>query len=157
MLLHLRSRLSTAAAVAVAVLFLSASALPVQQHPKMIGSLLQGDGGNLKPLDTYITVTQPQRTVDGPVGQTLTSIKDFLLSVASSQQSEQIDPTTPMVANYTWVGIGYCIEMNIAALEMVRSLKQVMCTTGHVYFSLDDEIDHLVAHHDSQELAICNT
>ena len=128
MLLHLWSSQSTAAAVAVAVLFLSAAALPVQQHPKMIGSLLQGAGGNLKPLDTYITITQPQRSVDEPVGQTSTSIKDFLLSVASSQQSEQIDHTAPMVANYTWVGIGYCIEMNIAALEMVRSLTQVMCT-----------------------------
>lgn len=112
-------------AVAVAVLILSASAFPIQQHPKMIGALVPGAGGNDEPLHTYITVTQSQGKTDEPIGQSSTSIKDFLFSAASSQ-SEQTDPTAPMVANYTWVGIGYTIVMNNAALEKVRPLTQAM-------------------------------
>ena len=113
-------RLSTlSTALAVAVLFLSAYAIPIQQHPKMIGPSLQGASSKNKPLDTYIVITHSQERTDEPVGQSSTSITDFLLSAASSQ-SEQTDPTAPMVTNYTWVGVGYCIDMNNAALEMVR-------------------------------------
>ena len=120
---HQPPTLSTA--VAVAVLILSASAFPIQQHPKMIGTLVQESGGSDEPLHTYITVTQSHGRTHEPVGQASTSIKDFLFSAASSQ-SEQTDPTAPMVANYTWVGIGYTIVMNNAALEKVRPLTQAM-------------------------------
>ena len=123
MLIQRLSPLSTA--LAVAVLLLSASAIPVQHHPKMIGPLLRGASSNNNPLDTYIVVTQSQGRTDEPVGQSSPSLADLLLSAASTE-SEQTDPTAPMVTNYTWVGVGYCMDMNNAALEMVSPLAQVM-------------------------------